>query len=104
MGGGQTLNFGFTHLDTFAWLGAFSPAPNSKPAAELVPDAAATKQKLKLFVLTCGNKDGLINISQGMHAYLKEKEVPHVWHVDEYGHDATHWSHSLYYFAGKIFR
>ena len=23
MGGGQSLNFGLTHLDTFAWVGGF---------------------------------------------------------------------------------
>ena len=38
MGGGQTLNFGLAHLDTFAWVGGFSSAPNTKPAAELIPD------------------------------------------------------------------
>ena len=41
MGGGQSLNFGLGHLDTFAWVGAFSPAPNTKPPAQLVPDPAA---------------------------------------------------------------
>jgi enterochelin esterase-like enzyme len=103
MGGGQTLNFGFPHLDTFAWLGAFSPAPNTRPPAEILPDLAAVKKQLKLLMLTCGNKDGLINISQGMHAYLKENDVPHVWHVDGNGHDATHWGSSLYEFSQKIF-
>src|SRR5262249_43167654 len=45
MGGGQSLNIGLAHLDTFAWVGGFSSAPNSKPATESVanPDAA-TKQ------------------------------------------------------------
>ena len=38
MGGGQSLNFGLAHLDTFAWVGGFSAAPNTKPPAELVPD------------------------------------------------------------------
>jgi enterochelin esterase-like enzyme len=104
MGGGQSLNFGLTHLDTFAWIGGFSSAPNTKPPPELVTDPAAAKDKLKLLWLSCGNKDGLINISQDMHAYLKEKGVPHVWHVDGNGHDATHWRNSLYYFAQKIFR
>ena len=32
MGGGQSLNFGLAHLDTFAWVGGFSSAPNTKPA------------------------------------------------------------------------
>ncbi len=104
MGGGQTLNFGLTHLDTFAWLGSFSAAPNTKPPAELVPDPAAVKEQLKVFWISAGNKDGLISISQGMHAYLKEKGVPHIWHVDGNGHDATHWRNSLYYFSQQIFR
>lgn len=104
MGGGQTLNFGLGHLDKFAWIGAFSSAPNTKPPSELVPDAAAATTQLKLFLLTCGNKDGLIGISQGVHAYLKEKTVPHIWHVDGNGHDATHWRNSLYHFAQQIFR
>ncbi len=104
MGGGQSLNFGLAHLDTFAWIGGFSSAPNTKPPAQLVPDPAGTKQKLKLLWLSCGNKDGLIGISQGVHAYLKEKDVPHVWNVDSNSHDATHWRNNLYHFAQRIFR
>ena len=59
---------------------------------------------MKLLWLSCGNKVGLIRISQGVHAYLKEKKVPHIWHVDGNGHDATHWRNSLYHFTQKIFR
>jgi len=103
MGGGQSLNFGLAHLDTFAWVGGFSSAPNTKPPEELVPDPEAAAQKLKLLWLSAGNKDGLIRISQGVHAYLKENNVPHIWHVDGNGHDATHWRNSLYYFAQKLF-
>ena len=104
MGGGQSLNFGLSHLDQFAWVGGFSSAPNTKPAKDLVPDPAAAKEKLKLLFLSCGNKDGLMRVSQGVHAYLKENNVPHVWHVDGNAHDATHWRHSLYHFAQKLFR
>lgn len=104
MGGGQTLNFGLAHLDTFAWLGSFSAAPNTKPPEELVPDPAAVKEQLKLLWISSGNKDGLISISQGMHTYLKDHGIPHIWHVDGNGHDATHWRNSLYYFAQQIFR
>jgi enterochelin esterase-like enzyme len=103
MGGGQSLNFGLAHLDTFAWIGGFSSAPNTAPPAQLVPDPAAAKQKLKLLWLSCGNKDGLIGISQGVHAYLKEKDVPHVWNVDSNGHDPTHWRNNLYHFVQRIF-
>ena len=104
MGGGQSLNFGLPHLDRFAWVGAFSSAPNTKPAPELVPDPAAARQKLKLLWLACGNKDGLLHISQGVHAYLKAKDVPHVWHVDGHGHDPTEWKNNLYLFSQRLFR
>ena len=104
MGGGQTLNFGLTHLDRFAWLGAFSSAPNTKPPAMLVPDPAAAKRQLKLFWLSCGNKDGLIGISQRLHGYLKEHDVPHVWNVDDHAHDPAEWANNLYHFVGRVFR
>ena len=103
MGGGQSLNFGLGHLDQFAWVGGFSSAPNTKPAAQLVPEPAAAREKLKLLWLSCGKKDGLINISQGVHGYLKEKDVPHVWNVDDHAHDATHWRNNLYYFLQRVF-
>lgn len=104
MGGGQSLNFGLSHLDTFAWIGSFSPAPNTKPPEELLPDPSAAREKLKLLWLACGNKDGLISISQGVHAYLKRCDVPHVWHVDVHGHDPTEWKNNLYWFAQQLFR
>jgi enterochelin esterase-like enzyme len=104
MGGGQSLNFGLAHLDVFAWIGGFSSAPNTRPPAELVPDPAAARDKLKLLWLSCGNKDGLIRISQGVHAHLKEKDVPHIWHVDGNGHDGAAWANSLYLFAQRIFQ
>ncbi|MBN8246622.1 MAG: esterase family protein [Verrucomicrobia bacterium] len=104
MGGGQSLNFGLGNLDTFAWVGGFSSAPNTRPPAALVPDPDQAKAQLKLLYLSCGNKDGLIRISQGVHAYLQEKEVPHVWHVDEHAHDFQHWKKALYNFAQRIFK
>lgn len=104
MGGGQTLNFGFANLDTFAWLGAFSAAPNTKPPAELVPDPALARRKLKLLYLSCGNQDGLINVSQGVHRYLEKHDVPHIWNVDDYGHVAETWASNLYHFAQRVFR
>jgi enterochelin esterase-like enzyme len=103
MGGGQSLNFGLKHLDMFAWIGGFSSAPNTRPPAELVPDPAAARERLKLLYLSCGNKDGLINISQGVHAYLKQHDVPHIWNVDDHGHNAESWGSNLYHFAQRLF-
>jgi enterochelin esterase-like enzyme len=104
MGGGQSLNFGLAHLNTFAWIGGFSSAPNTKPPVELLPDPERAKKQLRLLWLSCGNKDGLIGISQGVHAYLKEHDVPHVWNVDSNAHDPTHWRNNLYHFLQRIFR
>jgi len=104
MGGGQSLNFGLGNLDTFAWVGGFSSAPNTKPGAELVPDPEKATKQLKLLYVSCGNKDGLIRISQGVHGYLKEKNVPHIWHVDDHAHDFQHWKKALYNFSQLIFK
>jgi len=103
MGGGQSLNFGLAHLDAFAWVGGFSSAPNTKPPAELLPNPEAARQ-LQLLWLSSGNQDGLIHISQGVHAYLKEHDVPHVWHVTRHGHDPAEWKQALYYFVQRLFR
>jgi enterochelin esterase-like enzyme len=104
MGGGQSLNFGLGHLETFAWIGGFSSAPNTKPPEQLLSDPAAAKEKLKLLWLSCGNKDGLIRISQGVHAYLKEQNIPHIWNVDGNAHDSTEWRNNLYYFVQHVFQ
>lgn len=103
MGGGQSLNFGLGHLDQFAWVGGFSSAPNTRKPEQLIPDADKARQQLKLLWLSCGNKDGLINISQATQRYLKRNRVPHLWNVDGHGHDATHWRNNLYYFAQLVF-
>ncbi|MGN6547540.1 MAG: alpha/beta hydrolase-fold protein [Aureliella sp.] len=104
MGGGQSFNFGLSNLDRFAWIGAFSAAPNTKPMEELIPDVEGAKAKLKLLWISCGNKDGLIRISQSAHRFLKSNGVEHVWHVDGHGHDPAHWSSSLYWFSQCVFR
>ncbi len=103
MGSGQTLNIGLTNLDKFAWIAAVAAAPNTRPAAELVPDPAALKQ-LKLLWLSVGNRDNLLRVSNGLHDYLTEKRVPHVWRVDTNGHDTGAMMSSLYHFAQKLFK
>jgi len=71
---------------------------------ELVPDPAKAAGMLKLLWISCGDRDGLISISQRTRAYLKEKNVPHVWHVDSGAHEFAVWSNDLYLFAQRIFR
>jgi enterochelin esterase-like enzyme len=104
MGGGQSLDFGLGNLGTFAWIGGFSSAPNTLPPEQLVPDPQRAIKELRLLYLSAGNKDGLIRISQGVHAYLKEHQVPHIWHVDEHAHDFNHWKKGLYNFSQLLFK
>ena len=103
MGGGQTLNIGLSHLDRFAWIAAVAPAPNTRPAPELVPEPAALAG-LKLLWLGVGNRDALIRVSQGVHGRLVETGVPHSWRVDENGHDTAAMSSNLYHFVQRLFR
>ena len=37
-------------------------------------------------------------------AYLKEKGVPHVWHVDGNAHDTTEWQNNLFLFSQRLFK
>src|SRR5436309_8737931 len=62
MGGGQSLNFGLGHPETFAWVGGFSSAPNTKPAGGLTKDPDALR-KLRLLYVACGDRDNLSRIS-----------------------------------------
>lgn len=103
MGGGQSLNFGLANLGTFGYIGGFSSAPNTFQTEKLVPDIEKAKA-LKLLWVSCGDKDGLLGISQGVHQFLKQKNVPHIWRVSPGGHDFPVWKNDLYWFAQKIFR
>ena len=105
MGGGQSLNFGLGNLDTFAWVGGFSSAPNTKKPEALIKDHAEAAKKLRLLYVACGDKDGLFRISQGVHKMLEEKNVPHIYNVIPAGqHDFKVWRNDLYQFAQLLFR
>ncbi len=109
MGGGQTLNIGFAHPDLFGYIGGFSSAPNTyefgglNSTSKLMPDTEAMK-KVKVLWVACGNKDGLLRVSQGVHGMLKTAGVPHVWHVDSHAHDTTEWDNNLYLFSQHLFK
>jgi len=104
MGGGQSLNFGLGNLDKFAWVGGFSSAPNTKNPEALLPDPEMAKSQLQLLWISCGDNDGLIRISQRVHDYLFEKQVPHVYYVEPGGHDFKVWKNDLYMFSQLLFK
>ena len=105
MGGGQSLNFGLGNLDTFAWVGGFSSAPNTKKPDALIKNYTEAAKKLRLLYVACGDKDGLFKISQGVHKMLDDNKVPHIYNVIPGGqHDFKVWKNDLYHFAQLVFR
>ncbi|UCD49101.1 MAG: esterase family protein [Phycisphaerales bacterium] len=104
MGGGQSLNFGLNNLDTFAWVGGFSSAPNTKSAKELIADPTKANEQLRLLWVSCGDQDGLMRISQSFRRDLKQMNVVHIWHVDSGGHTFPVWKNDLYLLAQLLFK
>ena len=104
MGGGQSLNFGLGHLDTFASVGGFSSAPNTRIPEKLLPNPDEAKKKLKLLWISVGDKDGLFSFSERTHRYMAEHNVPHIWQVQPGGHDFNVWKQDLYHFSQLLFR
>lgn len=101
MGGGQTLNIGLGHLDKFAYLGAFSPAPNAYPNQTLFPDGGTqANQKLKVLLLTTGtNGDFTKFVYDNIEPYCTAQRIRHnVLLVEGAGHDFNVWKPSLWNF------
>ncbi|WP_428241736.1 alpha/beta hydrolase [Gynuella sp.] len=103
MGGGQSLNFGLGNPNTFAWVGAFSAAPNTKSADALIPDISDT-DNLPMLWLSCGTADGLVSIATDIHNFMTANGVQHDYLLHEgAGHDWSVWKPGLYHFAQRIF-
>ena len=108
MGGGQALQIGLNHLDTFRYIGAFSAAargPNfEEQYKEAFGDPAATNKKLKLFYIACGKEDGLFGPAQNMSDALKKRQIRHTFVPSEEGHVWRNWVNYLTEFTPQLFR
>jgi enterochelin esterase family protein len=92
MGGGQSLTIGLNHLEQFAWIGGFSSATPSREAiAGALAAPTATGQKLKLLWIACGKEDFLLARNREFIELLKEKQIPHEWHLTEGSHSWPVW-------------
>ena len=105
MGGAESLYVGLNHLDTFAWIGAFSSAPMLWPAAAAtVPTAPAegrgagrgaapaamdpavfpktfpaldakANARIRMLWIVCGTADGLIGVNRQFKDWLRSQGV-----------------------------
>lgn len=104
MGGGQTYNFGFPHIDKFAYIGSFSAAPNTQQPSQTIKDVEAVKRDVKLIFISCGTSDGLISNTNTYHNFFDQNNIPHIYQLEQgQGHTAEVWNRSLYNFAQRIF-
>jgi enterochelin esterase-like enzyme len=104
MGGGQSFNIGLTNLNKFAWIGAFSAAPNTKKPEELIPNPEKLKKELKLLWISYGDEDNLIVFGQRIHNYLVAHNVPHIFYIEPGKHEFKVWKNDLYMFSQLIFK
>ena len=109
MGGGQTLRIGPKHCDTFAYLGVFRAGFGQRPGGQQditadYPDAKTLNSSLKLFWISCGDRDGLLAGSKRLVQALTEKNVKHVWHQDTGSHEWPVWKNDLHLVAQQLFK
>jgi enterochelin esterase family protein len=123
MGGMQTLNIGFSHLDKFAYLGVFSSgifgggprtpgaaAPAVSPIDEWVKRRAAAlndaklKPGLKLFWMATGKDDFLLKTSQATVEMFKRHGYSPVYKETEGAHTWLVWRAYLNEFALQLFQ
>ena len=104
MGAGQALNFGLGNMDTFAWVGGFSPAPNVRQPAALLPNPQRALE-LELLYISNGGDSNLLGNATRTSNFLNEHNIPHVMRVTPGGvHDFVEWRANLYRFSQMLFR
>ena len=104
MGGGQSLNIGLGNPGTFAWIGGFSSAPNTRKPEALAVDPDASKLNLKLLWISCGDNDNLLSVSIRTHDFFEFSAVPHIFYLEPGRHDFEVWKNDLYLFARLLFK
>lgn len=114
MGGREALYIGVSMPETFAYIGAFSPAPGLLPYSSLgypgqLTDSEltiSTKYKEDTFILICnGKQDGVVyDVPYEYHKALSDNGVEHIYYTMDGGHDFNVWKNGLYHFIKNIFR
>lgn len=111
MGGRQAIHVGLTHLDTFAWIGAFSGALfdlNELQAAygRCFEDAEAFNRKTRLLWLSAGTREERFIQALGrLDEVLDQMGIRHeLFTSPGTSHEWQTWRRSLRAFAPRLFR
>jgi enterochelin esterase family protein len=79
VGGGQTLNIGFTNTEKFAYICSYAPFTQTpefqKNFTDWKPDAVKINSQLKLFTISVGTEDFLYESVKNNIAMFEEKKI-----------------------------
>lgn len=114
MGGRESLFIGFSMLDTFGYIGAFSPAPGLLPDRNLnyvgqfkesqftIPQGANVPN---VIMICNGNTDSVVGtVPTYYHDTLVKNGVKHFWYTMNGDHNFGVWNNGLYHFATYLFK
>jgi enterochelin esterase family protein len=111
MGSMQALQIGLSHMDVFAWLGAFSLPPFGRFDVETsygggFRDPAVLSAKMRLLWLGAGTaEERFVNALRAMHESLDRVGVKHVvFESQGTSHEWQTWRRSLHAFAPLLFQ
>jgi enterochelin esterase-like enzyme len=104
MGSGLAFTTGLMNPDKFAWVGAFSGGSTRRLSGGSGLDVTSPGRQLRALWLSVGDQDNLMgNGMVAADAFLTEKKIPHVFHINAGGHEPKVWKNDLYYFAPVLF-
>lgn len=112
MGGGQTTRVITTNPDQFAYVAVWSAGVNPQTTADFEKRAAAlldhsdqTNKQIKLFSVSCGEKDPLaFNGSKNLAEILKKHGVRHELNISNGAHTWINWRHYLNELVPRLFQ
>jgi enterochelin esterase-like enzyme len=117
MGGAQTLNIAFSHLDEYAYIGVYSsgvfgiaggfggaaPSKQWEERRKTILDDAEVKKGLRLVWFGIGKDDFLLQTSNATVSMLKSHKFDVVSKETSGGHTWTNWRDYLSEFAPLLF-
>ena len=107
MGGTQSLDIGFRHVDSFTWIGAFSCGGLPTDFDAAYPTyGETTASRLRLLWLASGRENDTLASTDALAAWLKAKtpDTPLRVIVTDYGHTFRNWRRNLADFAPLLFQ